>query len=96
MFEGMFCRMRDRKLVPLCQQLNDSNGSSKTASQDGGCFDMETKRIEYGWPSDAPVASERVRRNQARHFAHKNTATQTVYDGELRSGGDGWEYSAYT
>lgn len=94
MFEGMFCRMRDRKLVPLCQQLSDSNSSGKAESQDGGCFDMETKRIEYGWPSDVPLASERVRRNQARHLAH--STTQTVYDGELRSGGDGWEYSAYT
>lgn len=93
--EGFFCRMEDRKLFPLCQQpgnhgeTND-NKDDKILSQDGDCFDLETKQIGYGWSSARQ--SGRVQRNQARRFAR---SSQVVYDGELRSAGDGWEFRGY-
>lgn len=91
--EGLFCRMEDREMFPVCDSLSPFDGNNDNAElQDGQCFDMETRQI--GWlPShDDVVLAKRSGQFRSR-VSRKRLAqrSQVVYDGELRSGGDGWE-----
>lgn len=96
-YEGMFCRMEDRKVFPVCNPHSRLDENTRgTETQEEQCFDMETKQI--GWlPSDGDFTLEHPGRFRSRatrrRLAQRN---QAMYDGELRTGGDGWKLNHYS
>lgn len=77
--EGWFCRMEDRKLLPVCE--NDPHPDSPL---EGECFDKETKQVV-----DQPTLQS------LRQQAGDKVASNGPYDGEWRTSGNGWEHTSY-
>lgn len=77
--EGMFCRMEDRTLLPLCPGVAHTD-----APVDDKCFDMDSKQVVD------QRTLQRLRRRE-----HQKLALNGHYDSEWRSSGSGWERVPY-
>lgn len=77
--EGMFCRLADRTLFPVCSHVSHLDGSA--ASE---CFDVDSTRI----------VSQKTIRTRYRRTGRK-VAQGGPYESEWRTDGSGWALVPY-